>query len=63
MTPGEKTIDFYCSGLMPVRTSEGVEMRKVAHHDFDNMLRTPELRDGESLMTCIDGTQHVIRTY
>lgn len=62
MAQGERALNFYCSGLMPVHTAACVEMRRVDHFDFDNMLRMPERRENEMLLTCIDGTHHIVKT-
>lgn len=62
MAQGERAFNFYCSGLMPVYTAAGVEMRRVDHFDFDNMLRMPEHRENEMLLTTIDGTHHIVKT-
>lgn len=60
--PGHKLFEFLASGLMEVQTSQGREMRQVAHFDFDNMLRTPRLKDGESHVPTMGGVHYIVRT-
>lgn len=60
--PGQKLFDFLASGLMEVHTERGSEMRKVANFDFDNMLRTPELHDGELHVPTMGGNHYIVRT-
>lgn len=60
--PGQKLFEFLASGLMEVQTQKGSEMREVAHFDFDNMLRTPQLNDGELHVPTIGGVHYIVRT-
>lgn len=60
--PGQKLFEFLASGLMEVQTQKGSEMRKVAHFDFDNMRRTPELHDGELHLPTMGGAHYIVRT-
>lgn len=59
--PGQKLFEFLASGLMEVQTQKGSEMRKVAHFDFENMQRTPELFDDELHCPTICGVHHIVR--
>lgn len=59
---GEKLFGFLCSGLMPVLTERGQEMRKVARVDLRNMQRYPEVDQDEFLVTHMDGSCTVVRT-
>jgi hypothetical protein len=58
---GRQCFEFLASGLMEVQTERGREMRKVAHFDFENMQRTPELFDDELHCPTICGAHHIVR--